>query len=796
MCGSSRTTPRVVTPVNLKERIAALQQRATPPQLNAPSKKTTTTPSSSGSLRERIAKFEEKGGVPVPKGGSFGIPGPRSPDKHDFRKGELYGNRIPSLSRQPLSPIRSRTPSSQLSDGSPSGPSRKRCVSTPLFDFDIDNIRSRTLSTTIVDEDDSLDELQLSLTSPFHNETSTHSQRRMSISNADALQSSGFSSDSLSPDNGSILKETYSIYEESPIATEQSIPVIREEPVLTTSNSESASAHEDLDLSDRPATDARIPDECFNSNVPLMEDPIPAGIEVQVEQPPAPLTLDTIANASDALEDITPERSCESPRHEIAECTVIEAVPISSTVETCDSTPENDIRIPTDADSSSSPVTNVFTDRELTETPSVEVQELTIDARTDDEGCPTPTPTSASVFSASLEQVERAFHETQKFIPIISSEWQATSPTSNDVILDLHEAQSTSVVTTATSDSNGAANVDFDSNPTESPTTDEPCYSDMSVNAPSQSYQPVAAEWKDNREIEEPSASCTTSITRHPIPHEAEVNSSEADFPIAKIAVKSKSPVAVSPLQREQLYVEPKLELKTGPPSFSAVVHSKKTLTIAPTSIPSSLPRTSLPRNIQQGQVVIVQTTDESSEPSTPGTSDLTILLARAAQLEQRLMNSEMDLYGSHEGKGSSEAPPTPPPKRSTRVGSEGSPLSALRYRSDYTRASWSSEKSSEDSAAVLTPPSPNFDLSAPRLYEESQEEHSQGRRSSSLSSGSIFTSPRKSVKKTVSRSNTFVSRMLSRAGRSSSTLALPGNYCSSERGDERVADCVPRSCF
>lgn len=94
-------------PVNLKERIAALQQKnaasnsGTQPQRPLNSPPLTSPNSTSGSvpqsnvaaLREKIAKFEKKGGVPVPRG-SFGLGAP--PDRGQAKKsGELYGNRIP-----------------------------------------------------------------------------------------------------------------------------------------------------------------------------------------------------------------------------------------------------------------------------------------------------------------------------------------------------------------------------------------------------------------------------------------------------------------------------------------------------------------------------------------------------------------------------------------------------------------------------------------------------------------------------------------------------------------------------
>ncbi|KAK7034739.1 hypothetical protein VNI00_012146 [Paramarasmius palmivorus] len=113
---SSRNQPQ---PQNLKERIAALEQRnnATPP----PSSFSTSTPSSSSSLltpqltggtsalKDKIARFEKKGGVPVPRG-SFGLGAPPPAENgQPRRRGELVGNRIPSVKSHPTGPLSAQT---------------------------------------------------------------------------------------------------------------------------------------------------------------------------------------------------------------------------------------------------------------------------------------------------------------------------------------------------------------------------------------------------------------------------------------------------------------------------------------------------------------------------------------------------------------------------------------------------------------------------------------------------------------------------------------------------------------
>ncbi|KAK0196516.1 hypothetical protein F5146DRAFT_6031 [Armillaria mellea] len=87
--------------VNLKERIAALQQRnvSQTQRPSVPSLSSNQPLIPSSGLRDKIAKFEQKGGVPVPRG-SFGLGAPPTAENGQPRKrGELYGNRIPSAVR-------------------------------------------------------------------------------------------------------------------------------------------------------------------------------------------------------------------------------------------------------------------------------------------------------------------------------------------------------------------------------------------------------------------------------------------------------------------------------------------------------------------------------------------------------------------------------------------------------------------------------------------------------------------------------------------------------------------------
>ncbi|KAI0693343.1 hypothetical protein BC835DRAFT_1231833, partial [Cytidiella melzeri] len=91
--------------VNLKDRIAALQQRNTSPSQHG--LEATSSSSSvpgrivmpgSNSLKDKIANFEKKGAVPVPRG-RFGESTPVAGDSSLRKRGELYGNRVPELAK-------------------------------------------------------------------------------------------------------------------------------------------------------------------------------------------------------------------------------------------------------------------------------------------------------------------------------------------------------------------------------------------------------------------------------------------------------------------------------------------------------------------------------------------------------------------------------------------------------------------------------------------------------------------------------------------------------------------------
>ncbi|KAI0373071.1 hypothetical protein BV20DRAFT_1014457 [Pilatotrama ljubarskyi] len=99
------STRAPVPPVDLKARIAAFQeqQKASAKQTSSSTSATLPKPpASSGNtnLRDRIASFEKQGAVPAPKSRFGFAPIPQQDEPAPLKRhGELYGNRIPGLSR-------------------------------------------------------------------------------------------------------------------------------------------------------------------------------------------------------------------------------------------------------------------------------------------------------------------------------------------------------------------------------------------------------------------------------------------------------------------------------------------------------------------------------------------------------------------------------------------------------------------------------------------------------------------------------------------------------------------------
>ncbi|EJD53192.1 hypothetical protein AURDEDRAFT_110913 [Auricularia subglabra TFB-10046 SS5] len=140
------------TQVPLSERIAALQGKVVSPPARAPSPGGALVPGSAestlsraGTLRDKIARFEQKGGVPIPRG-SFGLGAPPSHTNVPQRKGELWGNRLPELGKGGSFVTPSHSRRGSFADGaefSDDGRSPSSRSPSPAF-----GLRQRTVSST------------------------------------------------------------------------------------------------------------------------------------------------------------------------------------------------------------------------------------------------------------------------------------------------------------------------------------------------------------------------------------------------------------------------------------------------------------------------------------------------------------------------------------------------------------------------------------------------------------------------------------------------------------------------
>ncbi|KZV85536.1 hypothetical protein EXIGLDRAFT_254979 [Exidia glandulosa HHB12029] len=142
-----------IAPAPLSERIAKLQGKTTTasPPSRTPSPGGSLAASDSplaraGTLRDKIARFEKKGGVPIPRG-SFGLGAPPAHTAAPQRKGELYGIRVPELGKgsSTVLPTPSHSRRTSYADGEDfesAGESNSRSPS-PAF-----GLRTRTISNT------------------------------------------------------------------------------------------------------------------------------------------------------------------------------------------------------------------------------------------------------------------------------------------------------------------------------------------------------------------------------------------------------------------------------------------------------------------------------------------------------------------------------------------------------------------------------------------------------------------------------------------------------------------------
>ncbi|EJD02266.1 uncharacterized protein FOMMEDRAFT_21020 [Fomitiporia mediterranea MF3/22] len=856
---------RVVTPVNLKERIALLQQKANSSSPHASGSATSgsaaaagagasalgspngsasssaaNSPAGSGSaLRERIAKFEQKGGVPVPRG-SFGIGAPplQLEQTHEGsaarKRGELYGNRIASVSRatpavglgSPPSAIRhqltgnaavisaaakSLVPSMsagsnlsvELGDGSPV---RKRCVSTSGLAGIVSSSSSGAFSSSISGDTGTFDDdgssavldvqmstntMQLSISDDDEAKTQA---RRSSISGADAMRSVVSVSDSSVSDTDSDNNAR------QPLANAEDSRMSRTVGEKDSMASTSIDDHDHV-----------TPEDQHHQSVAEQQraDSVPPS---------------DINNVQSAEPEPGPDAS---PRPETTEG---ESAPAEQEDESSVKTPVVATFSPNlTAAGSPPPATS-----EDASSLYSEAQEITLDPRrqvdsfySDISSVSTSLTVSTSPLSASLEVGERAYCEPHKYVvlPPCSKDETKVDTLEQDGMQSAESAKdSENVRESFISPSDSVSVRDISG-------TSERRDSTQTVSIPSSVPSPTSASQKS------------------PLTPQSTGSGSS----------RRRSPPAPLNLQKdEKHYVEPSLEPKSAPKSFHAVVHGKKTHTSAPAP-PTTLPRSTVPRT----QVVVIH--PKTGDPGTPGSPDLSALVAQAMYLEQRLTGGDGEVrtprpdaegFRSVQQLGNANAmngtkPQTSHVKFPSRVGvqwpleevmdigpapppKDPSPLTISQTSTTNTsagnRKSWSRSSgnaSSEDSVPVLTPPSPTFDLSNlnnlssnPPLFDigmgignghsldldvgSSIEQHSDKH---SIGSGSGPSSPGQSSSTSIRkksldrlRTNTMLGRMLSRStgnggksNSSNSTLALAG-VVAGDGGHE--ADCVPRSCL
>ncbi|KLO19248.1 hypothetical protein SCHPADRAFT_83327 [Schizopora paradoxa] len=789
---------RVVSPgVSLKERIAALQQRngsISPPNSSPPAKGAANALQGAGALRDKIARFEVKGGVPVPRG-SFGLGAP--PVREDAalrRKGELYGNRIVSANagkfQSPPSGFGSKDGQLSLGTGDGSPVQRKRCISTSVLNSYVPDtiVRSDSFSSTTssIEESDSILDASLEDHSPIP-ESPTKLTRRSSVSDVDAKRSSLL----LSGPNFNIAQKRDSIlFPSSP----------RRAPATPPSPSRTITQEmTDATVADEPAAAIDAEDSVVAQREELNEAPK----EVHVVDAEIDLRHDAHQEIFPVSEDASPNDKVDA----ISSNTVDEVHHATVAVKLeLDDDPPPSVE-PELSTSSVDPVTSdIILSPEIADVPQESISiEPTIDEESSEPDNTAPLSTSPPP-PLSPSPSSESLHFSRDPTP------QPSSP--------IQDVSMSSVPIPSVEDNTVASTVDISRK------------DDISPILQSQSMPAIVLSNAPTPQEDEADAKNKSSVTR----------TTSLRRP------RSPNPITL-PSVPEQTYTELSLECKTGPKSFKAVVHGKKTHTKPPSPV-NHATQVVAPLNLRKGRTSTRRSQGAvPTSPRTPNSPDLSLLVAQAAQLEQRLSgdpeeeiikeedgvqeivvlqemtmnettpNLEVDEFGrgppispslqslisnsSNDSKrrrskskssknrlpvidDSGIPPPTPPPKSArwfktmpASILSRNQSLGSESTGDRHSRASWSSEKSSEDSSAITTPPSPTFDLVTLPLAEEDQYNHPGyrlgGRRSSSISSSSVLSSPKKSPsKKLMSRSSTFMSRMLTRAGKSSSTLALP----------------------
>ncbi|KAH8106936.1 hypothetical protein BXZ70DRAFT_915722 [Cristinia sonorae] len=118
--------------VALKDRIAQLQRLTSGDQHQQ--QPVNLNDQISGNLKDKIATFERKGAVPIPRG-SFGLGAPPMDDGSSRRKGELYGNRVPGLSKPTVDSVLPNSRQRTVSTSHLHSFSMSRSATPPVPDF-------------------------------------------------------------------------------------------------------------------------------------------------------------------------------------------------------------------------------------------------------------------------------------------------------------------------------------------------------------------------------------------------------------------------------------------------------------------------------------------------------------------------------------------------------------------------------------------------------------------------------------------------------------------------------------
>lgn len=755
--------------MNLKERIAALQQRAasTSPQASTSlsasqsslhtlaSSPSLTTAGSGAGLRDRIAKFEEKGGVPVPRG-SFGLGAAPSREATPYKRGELYGNRISSVSRPsgsqsppskqsrlgvglaPLGDGRRSVSSSELDDAD-MRPARRRCLSSPMLQsFEQPNsagagsLNFPDETSGPVEDETSLEVAQDTMTGALAalDEPQTPPPNRLkrssTISGADAMRMSETMDDPPPP--------LPSFPSPSPATDSPSLSLsLRAETVEPSELQDSASAH------------GAAPEVRTSPLADALHDPSDSGfLGTHTATARQDAVIDPESEAQEVLdEDVRDqELSVEVDDDDLSKTPVVATFAAPSAPLSCS----------------------------IEEPPVSQVLE-TLTVERDSSPIPSPTTADSDLSFAKLEIGERAYAEQTKYVVIPPSLSVVTVTSEKTPTVEGKEAE--------------LPHASAGRSSSQERLVDEP---------------PSASTFTEaNREVTSPVA-C--------VPQEKYVE------PILEQKTGPRSFHVVVHGKKQWSKVDP-LQSASQPPKSPAqvvVVHQSLTERFGPETSASADLSDLLSQALTLEQQLLGG--DENNRKLKPASlSKLDVTSNPSASQSSAIAFPHSDTSDKYLP---SPPLPTPPPGVAVKT------ASMKNRTSTRTESSWSSSHtSSEDSVSVITPPSPTFDLITPPLYADMkfgdsdlgklqikmpdgvvnvEKDEEEGRRSF----GSVLSSPGRSARKKL----LSMSRTLGRSSRSSTTLHSNGMFCSihifvllsparvATDADSHDTDSAPRPCF